>query len=172
MACGSAGVDAIIDLRNQSFAAPFRRLVSVARGSLTCPLPPKSYGLDQLAPPQGEGLGLNLTGIQLVPAEGHPRPVLAHHLSLGQSTACIIEQLSAGICTSGPRDRTRGHRHVFITRLSLPGVTPPTRHIGNPGFGLPGPPAPGKLTLWGWVVTPGPNLSRLEWVGRDECKTP
>lgn len=35
----SVGADIIPDLENQSFDAPFRRLVSVALGSLTCPLP-------------------------------------------------------------------------------------------------------------------------------------
>lgn len=36
----SVGADVTPDLENQSFDAPFRRLVSVALGSLTCPLPP------------------------------------------------------------------------------------------------------------------------------------
>lgn len=40
MAYVSVGADVIPDLENQSFDAPFRRLVSVALGSLTCPLPP------------------------------------------------------------------------------------------------------------------------------------
>ncbi|VFV47839.1 star-related lipid transfer protein [Lynx pardinus] len=57
-------------------------------------------------------------------------PDLSQHINLALTRAWPAEYSeTAEICTSGLRNRTRGHRHSHITRLSLPGVTLPTRHV-------------------------------------------
>ncbi|XP_046948501.1 stAR-related lipid transfer protein 8 isoform X1 [Lynx rufus] len=57
-------------------------------------------------------------------------PDLSQHINLALTKAWPAEYSeTAEICTSGHRNRTRGHRHSHITRLSLPGVTLPTRHV-------------------------------------------
>lgn len=93
MACENVGADTIIDLKKHLlllsrslFDVPFRKLVTVAlRSDLTLELssmPFPHFGGAQFiwAPPQGESLGLNLDGIQLVPAGAIPD--LSWHISL------------------------------------------------------------------------------------------
>lgn len=106
-----------------------------------------------------------------MPGEGRPRPVLAHHPSVGQSTACMIEQLRVLESAHLDTQTGLGATDMSVSLASAcPVSLPPPGTEDNPGSALPGPPDPGKLTLWGWVVTPGPSLGRLGRVGGMEAK--
>ena len=78
---------------------------------------------------------------------------------------------TAGICTSGHRGRTRGHRHSSITRLSLPSVTLSARHIRQSSVWAAWAPAPGGLTLLGVGGHSWPRPGQAGWAGGTKQST-
>lgn len=100
-----------------------------------------------------------------------PWPVLAYYPSLGQQNGLQnVVVKTVGICASGHR-QDQGPQ-TFLHHSSQPAQCHSScqAHKTILGLGSLGP-SPRETDYWGWVVTPGPNLDRLELVGRTKQST-